>query len=298
MAPYQPLADLALDSLASVAVGLRIEEAFDTNLSDEELASATDVRSPAALVANAVGRPAPKPPSTWAYALPARLARRLLDASLTPAIVRLIARPRVVGLDNLDVIDGPLLLCPNHTSHLDVPCVRFALPRARRDRTAVAAAADYFFTRRSLGGTVALAMDAFPFGRTSEVRVSLERVADLLARGWSVVIFPEGTRSPDGRLGPMRDGIGLLATAAAAPVIPVHLDGAHAILPKGRSLPRRRRGARVTVRFGAPLRFPPGTPPHDVAAALGLAIAALAADAAAERGDRPQAAGAGRQPSR
>ena len=162
----------------------------------------------------------------------------------------------------------------------------------------MAAAADYFFTRPAAGRYRGARDGRLPVRAHQRGPGVAERVADLLARGWAVVIFPEGTRSPDGRLGPMRDGIGLLATAAAVPVVPVHIDGAHAILPKGRSLPRRRRGARVTVRFGAPLRFPPGTPPHDVAAAVGLAIAALAADAAAERGDRPQAAGAGRQPSR
>ena len=83
----------------------------------------------------------------------------------------------------------------------------------------------------------------------------------------------------------MRDGIGLLATSTGVPVVPVHLDGAHAILPKGQTLPRRRRGTRVTVRFGAPLRFDPATPPHDVARAVGDAIAALARAAQVDRSD-------------
>lgn len=276
LAPETRLADLGLDSLGRVTLGLRLEEAYDASLSDEELADATDLRDLAARVVAARGRPpAPQPP-TWATSPGARGLRHVLDMTLTRALVDLVARPQAIGVDRLAAIEGPVLLCPNHTSHLDVPSVRRVLPAARRDRVAVAAAADYFFTRPLLGAVVSLALGAIPFGRTTDVRASLERVADLASRGWTVILFPEGTRSPDGRLGPMRDGIGLLATATGIPVVPVHIAGAHAILPKGRALPRRRRSGRVVIRFGAPMTFPPGTPPHDVAVRLGDAIAALA----------------------
>ncbi len=165
-------------------------------------------------------------------------------------------------------------------SHLDVPVVRRVLPRRIREPLAVAAAADVFFTRRSAGALVGLAFGAVPFGRAGDVRASLERVATLLAEGRPVLLFPEGTRALDGRLGPMRDGVGLLAMVAGVPIVPVHLDGAFAILPKGRRMPRRRRGARVTVRIGAPLRFPAGTTLHAVARRVGAAIEALATEAA------------------
>ena len=170
---------------------------------------------------------------------------------------------------------GRSSICPNHSSHLDAPCVRRALPTDRRSRTAVAAAADYFFTRPVLGPAVALLLGAFPFGRTTDVRASMERVGDLLSEGWSVMLFPEGTRSPDGRLGPMREGIGLLATASGVPVLPTWIGGTYDILPKGRGLPRRRRGRHVVVRFGAPLRFDRSTPPTQAARTIGQAIAAL-----------------------
>lgn len=278
--PETRVADLGLDSLGRVTLGLRLEEAFDASLTDDELAEATDLRDLAARVTAARGRPpAPEPP-TWATSRAARGLRRVLDATLTRAIVDLVARPQAIGGERLAAITGPVLLCPNHTSHLDVPSVRRVLSAQRRDRTAVAAAADYFFTRPVLGTVVSLVLGAIPFGRTSDVRASLERVADLACRGWTVIIFPEGTRSPDGRLGPMRDGIGLLATATGCPVVPVHIAGAYTILPKGRTLPRRRRSGRVVVRFGAPMTFPAGTPPHEVALRLGEAIAALAQESA------------------
>ena len=123
---------------------------------------------------------------------------------------------------------------------------------------------------------MALGTGAFPFGRTAHVRASLERLAGFLDDGWNVIVFPEGTRSPDGRLGEMKEGIGLLATSLGVPIVPVHVAGAHAILPKGRALPRRRAGARVRVRFGAPLRFEPGLSIHEATERVGAAIRALA----------------------
>ena len=273
--PETRLVDLGLDSLRRVTLGLRLEEAFDASLTDEEVADARDVRDLAARIDAVRGRPPAPPPATWATDRSARAIRRVLDATFGRWTVDVVARPRASGLEGLAGLDGAFLLCPDHTSHLDVPAVRRVLPAAVRDRTAVAAASDYFFTRPLLGTIVVLAMGAVPFGRTSDVRASLERVADLLSRGWVVILFPEGTRSPDGRLGPIHDGVGLLATATGVPVVPVHIAGAHAILPKGRALPRRPRGGRVMVRFGAPMRFPPGTPAHEVATQVGAAIAAL-----------------------
>jgi long-chain acyl-CoA synthetase len=274
--PDTTLASLELDSLRFVTLGLRIEEAFDASLSDEELADAVDIRDLSARAAAGRGRPVPPQRATWAFTPWARLVRRGLDATFNRWLIDLVARPKGSGLDRLSGLDGGFLLCPNHTSHLDAPVVRRVLRSEVRDRLAVAAAADYFFTKPVVGALVALSMGAFPFGRTSDVRASLERVADLTSRGWAVVLFPEGTRALDGRQGPLREGIGLLATATGVPVVPVHIAGAHTILPKGRNFPRHRRGVRVRVRFGVPLVFPPGTPAAVVTTELGAAITALA----------------------
>jgi 1-acyl-sn-glycerol-3-phosphate acyltransferase len=181
----------------------------------------------------------------------------------------------VEGLEHVAGLSGPALLCPNHTSHLDGPSVRLALPPDRRRRTLVAAAADYHVAGWLLGPAFALITAAFPFGRLNDVRASLERVGDLLSEGWSVVVFPEGTRSTDGRLGEMREGIGLLAVGTGLPVVPTWIEGAHAVLPSGHALPRRRKGARLVVRFGDPLRFGPDTPTTEATAAVGRAITGL-----------------------
>jgi hypothetical protein len=73
-----------------------------------------------------------------------------------------------------------------------------------------------------------------------------------------------------------REGIGLLASSTRVPVVPVHIAGAYELLPKGRSMPRRRRGSHVVVRFGPALRSLAGRPPHEATQEIGDAIAALA----------------------
>ena len=267
---------LGFDSLSRVTLALRIEEAFDAALDDDDVAASPDVAALAERVLARRGAPPPTEPSRWAFGPPPRLARRLLDATFTRALVNLVARPYAEGLEHLEGLAPPFLVCPSHASHLDAPSVRHVLPARVRERTAIAAAADYFFSGGPLGPIVALGTGAFPFGRTAHVRASLERLAGFLDDGWNVIVFPEGTRSPDGRLGEMKEGIGLLATSLGVPIVPVHVAGAHAILPKGRALPRRRAGARVRVRFGAPLRFEPGLSIHEATERVGAAIRALA----------------------
>jgi 1-acyl-sn-glycerol-3-phosphate acyltransferase len=103
-----------------------------------------------------------------------------------------------------------------------------------------------------LWGKAMLAAGYIPVDRSGgrEAMKSLGQAASRIAAGTSVVIFPEGTRSPDGRLGTFKPGVMHLAVKAGVPVVPVAIDGTHHILPKGRLLPRS--GA-VTVHVGEPV---------------------------------------------
>ena len=100
-------------------------------------------------------------------------------------------------------------------------------------------------------------------------------MADLVNRGQSVIIFPEGARSTDGTLQPLRQGIGLLATQLRVPIVPAYIDGAHEILPKGARLPSHRVRRHVAVRFGEPLRFGAEVSALEATERVTRAIAAL-----------------------
>jgi long-chain acyl-CoA synthetase len=201
---------------------------------------------------------------------------RLLRRPLQTAVFGLLDRIAPACISNLHLLQDvspPVLFVANHTSHLDSPTILRALPQAWRERVTVAAAADYFFSRRWLAVLVSVLLNAFPFSRTTAVRPTLEHCAFLLDRGWSILLYPEGTRSTTGQMGEFKSGVGLLAVELQVPVVPIFLDGLQRVLPKGRVLPRR--GA-VSVTFGPSLCFDPATSYEAAAAHIGEAVRALA----------------------
>jgi 1-acyl-sn-glycerol-3-phosphate acyltransferase len=203
----------------------------------------------------------------------ARLARAaLVDLAIRPA-VHVLARPSVDGRERLDALEPPVIFAANHHSHLDTGLLLSLLPERFRRKAVVAAAADYFFDRRAKGTLHALAFGAVPMERTKVNRRSAEVAADLLADGWSLVIFPEGGRSPDGWAQEFRGGAAYLAVRSGRPVVPVYLEGTGRVWPKGQRLPQPHR---VTVMFGTPISADQGEDARRLAARLEQAVAALA----------------------
>ncbi len=187
-------------------------------------------------------------------------------------LLRLFAPLQIEGLEHLQGA-GPYIFAANHSSHADAPLVLASLPVLVRVRTRVAAAADYFFTNPWKGAFVSLCLNAFAFQRKGPGReTSLDRPRQLLNARQHVLIFPEGTRSTDGRLQPFKWGVGKLAVSGPYTVIPISIVGAHNLLPKGTHWPRR---CRVVVRFGAPLRFAPSADPAQVTARIEQAVKRL-----------------------
>jgi 1-acyl-sn-glycerol-3-phosphate acyltransferase len=190
----------------------------------------------------------------------ARFVRRLLVAGPVSAMVHGLARPKVEGVDRLtDLANneaiGGVIFAPNHHSHLDTPLMVSAVPKPWRDRLVVAAAADYFFDKRVKGTFAALALNAIPIDRETTSRKSSDQLRALLARDWSLVIYPEGGRSPDGWGQEFKAGAAYLSIKTGAPVVPVFIDGTGAIFGKGMKRPKR---GHTRVVFGAPL-FPDET---------------------------------------
>jgi 1-acyl-sn-glycerol-3-phosphate acyltransferase len=162
------------------------------------------------------------------------------------AYLRVYHRLEIVGAERL-AICGSFVIVSNHASHLDTLCLLAALPLARLPQAFAAAATDYFFTSVPRVLVAVLAVNALPFDRNHHVRQSMMRCRELLRRrGNILVLYPEGTRSVDGRVGAFKPGIGKLLGGTDVAVVPCWIEGARKAWPKGAWLPRPRR-VRVIV---------------------------------------------------
>lgn len=142
--------------------------------------------------------------------------------------------------------EGPVILASNHQSFLDPPLVAAALDRRVS-----------FLARRSLFeswwlGPFFRALRVIPLDREGGTGAGLQAVLAWLEAGGAVVLFPEGTRSPDGRLQRARPGVGWVVIRSGAPVVPVRVFGAFEAWRRGQRFPKPRR---LTVKYGWPLRF-------------------------------------------
>jgi 1-acyl-sn-glycerol-3-phosphate acyltransferase len=211
--------------------------------------------------------------SDWARSPAARAGRAAVQEVLAAPVVRAVTSPTVRGLDRIAHLDEPVIFAANHASHLDAPLLLSVIPARWRRELFVAGAADYFFDTRIKAATFAFLLNAVPIERQRVSRLSARRVSELLDDGWSMLIFPEGGRSPDGWGQPHRAGAAWMAQRTGRPIIPVHVEGTRRILAKGSN---RIRPGRTQVTFGRPLRVAPGADPRELAGHLEAAIAALA----------------------
>jgi 1-acyl-sn-glycerol-3-phosphate acyltransferase len=196
---------------------------------------------------------------------------RLIVHHLMARTVRLLfwlySRWQIIGLENVPR-SGPILFAANHASYID-PLLGWSAIYGTRRMWGVA--------KQELwkGRTLSYLMDCIgsvPVQRNTADRVMIRRVLDLLARGETVGIFPEGTRTPDGKLQPAQPGLALLAQKSGAPIVPVALIGTYQMMP--RDSKKLKRG-RLKVIFGKPLTFSPDCPRQQILDAVMVAIADL-----------------------
>ena len=170
--------------------------------------------------------------------------------AVVPPVARLLWRPEVHGLDNVPE-SGGVILASNHLSFADSVVIPVLVPR----KVVFLAKADYF-TGSGVKGRLSKAwfegLGMLPVDRDDAQAAlkSLDTALEVLGRGEAFGIYPEGTRSRDGRLYRGRTGVAHLAITAGVPVVPVGLHGTQDIQPVGSSRPRL---ARVKVCFGEPI---------------------------------------------
>ena len=276
------LEELGLSSIERIELLMALEQQMDRTVDELSYASASTVGDLQKLLDDIpqIENPSeswnPKPTETVVFPdwSASRLARVMRWANLTTwllPLTRFFARINVEGLNHLKTLPGPVVYAANHQSHLDAPVILAALPYQYRYSVATAAAKEFFaphfhplhYSRRqrftnSLNYYLAvLLFNVFPLPqREAGTREAIRYVGELLGKGTSVLIFPEGRRTETGQIDRFQPGIGMVAARLQVPIIPIRLEGLDHVLRKSWRMAKR---GRVRVAFGRPLTLEDGT---------------------------------------
>ena len=223
----------------------------------------------------------------WTLRWPVRWVRLLAHYSLMRPAILLLGWPRIEGREHLRGVSGPLLVVSNHVGDVDAGFILTALPARFRHRLATAAGGEtlealrmpppgrawllriYDRVKWVLGVSL---LNLFPLPREAGFRRSFAYAGEAVDRGYSVLVFPEGRHTTDGKMHQFRAGIGLLAANLVVPVLPMRIDGLFEVKHAGR---RFAAPWSIRVKIGKPMQFEAETEPERIAARLQKAVADL-----------------------
>lgn len=295
-------ADLNLSSLDRVALLSALEDRYQVDLSETSFAALNTMGD---LERMLHGTPAPRVHyhyPRWALRWPVSWIRIVVHYLLLSPAVFLLGWPRVRGREHLRGLRGPVLVICNHIGDIDPGFVLTALPARFRHRLAIATGGEalevlrtpppdlhflvcaYNRLRWFLGVSL---LNLFPLPREAAFRESFAYAGECVDRGYSVLVFPEGHHTIDGKLQPFRAGIGLLANNLRVPILPMRIDGLFEIKQAGRKFAWP---GEIKVSIGEPVQFPSGSDPEWIARELQRKVAELsfATDAGEIKRDRIQ----------
>ena len=216
----------------------------------------------------------------WVQRWPTTWVRLVVHYLLLRPAVFLLGWPRITGRENLRGLRAPVLVVCNHIDDVDVGFVQIALPGRFRHRLATATGGEalealrtpppgrslflraYDRMKWALGVSL---LNLFPLPREAGFRESFDFAGESADRGYSILVFPEGRHTTDGKMRPFRAGVGLLANNLAIPIVPMRIDGLFELkkAKKKFALP-----GKIKVKIGAPVRFPRDSAPEWIAAEL------------------------------
>ena len=286
--------DLHLTSLERVELLSALEDRYQVDLSETRFGAARTVADLERMIADAgsggggkIARPALYTYPRWTLRWPITWIRTLAYYLLVRPAIMLLGWPRIEGRENLAGVAGPVLVISNHIDDVDVGFVQTALPGRLRHRLATAAGGEAlqalrtpppdrgFFARAydRLQWTLGVALlNLFPLPREAAFLKSFAYAGECVDRGYSVLVFPEGHHTTDGKLRPFHAGVGLLAHQLRIPVVPVRIDGLFEVKRAGKKFAAP---GKIRVKIGKPIRFEPGRDPTEIAQELQRKVAAL-----------------------
>ncbi len=208
----------------------------------------------------------------WSRSPAIRAIRSIITDFFTKPAINILAKPTIMGTDRILEVPTPAIFAANHASHIDTPLLLTSLPDRYRHKTAVGAGADYFFNKRYKGYIWSFLLAAIPIERIKVSRRTNDLAKKVLSDGWSLILFPEGGRSPDGFAREFKGGAAQLSIKTQRPVIPVYIGGTYEIFGKHKTLPQK---GKTVVNFGYPIS-PSTTDPRQFAKTIEAEVTRLA----------------------
>ncbi|HKR83037.1 MAG TPA: 1-acyl-sn-glycerol-3-phosphate acyltransferase, partial [Terriglobales bacterium] len=280
-------ADLHLTSLERVELLGALEEKYQLDLSETRFSGIQSIADLAGVLKGGATEKARYDYPAWAQNWPSTWIRFAVHYLLLRPAVFILGWPRIVGRENLRGVNGPLLVVCNHIDDVDVGFVQTALPFRLRHKLATAAGGEALQALRTPPADRKLflrifdrlewffgvmLLNLFPLPRQAGFRDSFVFAGESVDRGYSILVFPEGRHTTDGKLNPFRSGIGLLSENLGIPVLPMRIDG---LFEVKQARKRIARPYRISVKIGSPISFPRGTDPEAIPAILQRQIASL-----------------------
>ncbi len=247
--------DLHLDSLMRIELVSLIEENFGILINETDIKPNTTVKEVEEIIKlkKPVKElpPLKKWPRSWIIFIP-----RVILQEIFFILTKIFVKLNVEGLENLKNLKLPAMFMPNHISYLDSVVVPMAIPISIRLKLSFAAARDVLYkSYKYLVIPAELLFNSFPIQRKEgeNIKLGLDFIGEMLDSSFSVVIYPEGKMSLDGKLQNLQKGAGLIATEMDVYIVPIKIIGTNEIVPYGNVFPKKR--GKVTVKFGKPLKF-------------------------------------------
>ncbi len=282
--------DLNLTSLDRVELMSALEQQYQIELNETAFAEAKNIADVQTLLRQPSARRSEYIYPRWTQREPIRWLRLAVYYALAWPATQILGHPNILGRENLKNLRGPVLVISNHvTRRADIGLILAALPPRFRHRLATAMGGeslqrlrrpprDWFFAKRwayQLGYWLVVALfNVFPLPQFSGFRESFRYAGESVDRGYSVLVFPEGevNNSETGAMAAFQSGVGVLAQNLRIPIIPMRLDGVWQMKRQHRRVAHL---GEITVHIGAPVTFPPATPPEEIAQCLQSAVRSL-----------------------
>jgi long-chain acyl-CoA synthetase len=274
--------DLKLDSLGRIELLSALEDHYQIELDEAAITEATTIGDVERIVSQSKSEATAYPYPAWAMRFPMTWIRPVVYHLFLLPLTLIMCRVSVIGAERLAQVKGPALLISNHVTDVDAALILSALPVRWRSRLAIAMTGellrDWRYPPATMGrfarlksrlkyALAASLFNVFSIPRQSGFRRSFAYAGEAMDRGWSVLVFPEGTETRDGRIQPFRAGIGLLTSELNVAVIPIMLRGLFELKQRRQFFVRP---GMVSVTFGEPMAFSAEQTPAEITKELEL----------------------------